>query len=210
MDILRCEQKVNRRRSISSARSLLFPQMGFSACGYLVLFTLGFFVVQIFACSGAKLATAMDGSHAAQPSAAARARSETPALAATTAPFPAVQVNNLALPGAFEIQVGKEPISLATQAYIEKQSESEWVTATAHMALVEECKTASPSSCIDLAAGARLRPVRWVGYSCSGQCDRSCKKNLYLGPGVFRLAILSCDKKTRYWGAPFQLPAAPP
>jgi hypothetical protein len=119
-----------------------------------------------------------------------------------------VQIENLTQPGAFEIQAAGSPISLSTRAVIEKYTPSGWVPIADNFLLGEACPSGAPPDCITLAAGAKLRPVRWTGFSCSGQCNHHCKKNVYRGPGTFRLTIFSCDNKTRFHGPAFKLPAA--
>ena len=123
---------------------------------------------------------------------------------------PRVEVRNLAAAGAFEIQVTGSPVSLATQAHMEKETADGWVTVATNLFLVEQCTKIAPPKCISVRSEAPLRPVPWTGYSCSGQCNHQCKKIVYLGPGNFRLTVFSCDRRESFLGAPFRLPAAPP
>jgi len=76
-----------------------------------------------------------------------------------------------------------------------------------NLILAEACPAGDPPKCIERAAGSKLRPAPWNGYSCSGQCNVHCKKNVYLGSGPFRLTVLSCDRKARFHSATFHLPA---
>lgn len=127
-------------------------------------------------------------------------------------PVPApqqVQIENLSLPGAFEIRATDSPVFLSAHAIIEKSTQSGWVRVASNVLLGEVCARNPSPECISLAAGASLRPVRWTGFSCSAQCNRQCKKNVYRGPGTFRLTIFSCDKTVRFHGPPFKLPSAP-
>jgi len=123
---------------------------------------------------------------------------------------PRVEIQNLAQPGSFEIQAAGGAVSLAAEAHVEKQTPGGWVTVATNFLLLEKCPDGDPPRCVDLAPGARLHPVRWTGFSCSGQCNQQCKKNVYEGPGSFRLIVFRCDRAERFQSAPFQLPATPP
>lgn len=116
----------------------------------------------------------------------------------------AVTVENLAQPGAFEIRGVDAPTSLSMDGVIEKATPSGWVV-VAQVSLGERCLEDSRPQCRDLAPGAVLRPVRWSGFSCSGQCGIHCKQNIYLGPGTFRVRVTDCDHANPVYGPPFQL-----
>jgi hypothetical protein len=105
--------------------------------------------------------------------------------------------------------VSGSPISLTTQLFVEKQTGSGWITVASNLTLAEECPAGALPMCTGLNAGATLRPVRWTGFSCSGQCAGHCKKNVYLGPGTFRLTALTCDRTVSFHSAPFHLPPSP-
>jgi hypothetical protein len=126
-------------------------------------------------------------------------------LIGATAP-PRVEIRNLEHAGAFEIQVNGSTVSLATQAHMEKRTDAGWVTVSTSLIILDECPAAAPPSCINVRADAPLRPVPWTGYSCSGQCNDECKKNVYLGPGTFRLTVFSCDHRETFHSPPFHLP----
>jgi len=122
---------------------------------------------------------------------------------------PRVEIRDLTPAGAFEIQATGSPVSLATQARMEKQTAEGWVTASTNLILGERCTTVAPPNCISVGADVPLRPVPWTGYFCSGQCNDQCKKDFYLGPGIFRLTVFSCDRRESFHGPPFRLPAKP-
>lgn len=105
-----------------------------------------------------------------------------------------VEIANLAPAGAFEIQATGSALSLATQAHLEKRTASGWAVVSTDFMLVEKCPDIAPPKCISVLPDVPIRPVRWSGYSCSGQCNDQCKKNVYPGPGTFRLTIFSCDR----------------
>ncbi len=125
------------------------------------------------------------------------------------APPGGVRIVNLAQAGAFELEATDAPVSLSMHAAVEKQTATGWVTVADNLLLAAACHTGEPPQCVELAAGGKLRPVRWTGWSCSGQCNHHCKKNVYAGPGTFRLTVFSCDRSSSTHGPSFQLPASP-
>ncbi len=74
--------------------------------------------------------------------------------------------------------------------------------------LVSACDAPS-NDCATLSASP-LRPVLWQGFSCSSQCNSSCDKNVWEGPGTFRIVVLPCagdSKATEIAGPAFDLPS---
>jgi hypothetical protein len=126
-------------------------------------------------------------------------------LALAGAPRAQVAVENLDQPGAVSIQAVESPVDLAMQATVEKKTATAWVTVARNFSLGEQCPVPEHPDCIHLNAGATIRPVRWTGFTCSGQCTGHCKKNVYLGPGVFRLTVFSCDRTASFHSAAFHL-----
>ena len=101
------------------------------------------------------------------------------------------QVRNLEKPGAFAIEGG---VSLRNRAAIEQQTKAGWRPVFEEFYLTEDCAAvARLPACVTLKPGETLRPVRWTGFTCQGQCPRSCKKNIYRPPGTFRLTLTTCD-----------------
>lgn len=115
----------------------------------------------------------------------------------------AIEIRNLQ-PGAFAIETSSG-VSLKTQARIEKLTGQGWESVFDQFWLVEDCGVvARLPACVTLGPGAVLRPVAWNGYSCSGQCERSCKKNVDRLPGTFRLVVTLCNGE-ELTSAPFSM-----
>jgi hypothetical protein len=121
------------------------------------------------------------------------------------APRAQVAVEDLDQPGAFSIRAAESPVDLAMKAIIEKKAGTAWITVTRDYSLAEQCPIPDHPDCIHLSAGATIRPVPWTGLTCSRQCTGHCKKNAYLGPGVFRLTVFSCDRSASFHSAEFHL-----
>ena len=112
------------------------------------------------------------------------------------------QVRNLEKPGAFAIEGG---VSLQSRGAIEQQTKAGWRPVFEEFYLTEDCAAvARLPACVTLKPGETLRPVRWTGFTCKGQCPRPCKKNIYRPPGTFRLTLTMCDG-THLSGAPFHM-----
>ena len=121
------------------------------------------------------------------------------------------EVRNLGQPGAFAIEASPSGASLEKQGRIEQHTAAGWKPVFDGFSLVVDCDAATAlPACVRLAPGAVLRPVPWNGYTCSGQCPRSCKKNVYRPPGTFRLVLTVCGEDARVVGAPFVMTKAKP
>lgn len=117
-----------------------------------------------------------------------------------------VEVRNLDEPGVVVIENHGPPVALARKVMVERKRGTEWIESPVFFNLVEHCGSAKTPVCPELASGATLKPVRWDGYTCSGQCPKSCRSNHYAGPGVFRFVVFSCDRSQRFIGPEFALP----
>lgn len=114
----------------------------------------------------------------------------------------AVEVKNLDKPGAFEVRTNG--IAVASRGEIEELVGQKWIVAVPYR-LFEKCPEKLSQSCIT--GKDKILPVPWTGYSCSSQCEVPCKKNVYRGPGEFRLVVFSCDRKRRFESPVFKMPA---
>jgi hypothetical protein len=115
------------------------------------------------------------------------------------------QVRNLDRPGAFAIDGGPSGIALEKRGRIEQQTATGWRPVFEEFYLVKNCAAvATLPACVSLEPAETLRPVRWSGFTCSGQCPRDCKRNIYRPPGTFRLTLKTCDG-TPISGAPFHM-----
>jgi hypothetical protein len=117
----------------------------------------------------------------------------------------AVEIRNLAQPGAFVIDASPSGASFAKLGRIEQQTTRGWEPVFEEFRLLEDCGAmATLPACVTLAPGASLRPVRWTGYTCRGQCPRPCKGNVYRPPGTFRLVLALCGGG-EVTGPPFRM-----
>lgn len=123
---------------------------------------------------------------------------------------PAVVITNV-LPGRFVLS-SAHGLGLDTDAAIERRGDDgQWsampgLDLGAGFRLRDSCKQA-PASCVQLDPAKALVPVPWSGMSCSSQCNQSCRKNVFVGPGTFRLTVRTCDGGAIASGPAFTLPA---
>src|ERR1051325_11137105 len=89
-----------------------------------------------------------------------------------------IVIRNTGLPGSVEIENTGPAISLAGRVLMERLREGTWITANVTFDLVQKCSDSIPE-CITLDAGQKFTPIAWNGYTCSGQCIRSCRSNHY-------------------------------
>jgi hypothetical protein len=126
---------------------------------------------------------------------------------------PEVIIRSLNKPGAIDIvNVSASTMSLRGRLIVERKRDGSWIETPVVFQAIESCDGNDAPECVTLAPGARIRPVAWSGYTCSGQCTRPCRSNHYNGPGEFRFVVQSCDRTRRYTSQPFHLgpePATP-
>lgn len=166
---------------------------------------------QVIACTPAAGPTAAEAPVAATtPTATTPSAAPAPATPSVAAPTAdELSITNLA-PGSFALHAGAA-IGLRTVARIERRDDAgQWLPLASldlgqGYRLIASCSE-TPGACIELAAGAELRPVPFSGMGCSSQCNGSCRKNVFLGPATMRLSIDTCDGR-RLDGPAFELPA---
>jgi hypothetical protein len=118
-----------------------------------------------------------------------------------------IELRNEAQPGAFRlVNKSETAVALSTRVKVERLRDGSWIETPIHMTLTEKCSPRPKPTCITLDRGQTIEPVRWTGYTCSGQCPRSCRSNHFAGPGEFRFVIESCDGTQRLTGTPFAMP----
>jgi len=121
-----------------------------------------------------------------------------------------VVVRNLEKPGAAIVENHGPPVLAASKILVERKHGSEWIASPVLFDLVSSCSAEAVPDSIDLPSGAMVKPVPWNGYTCSGQCPRSCRSNHYAGPGIFRFVVFRADHSERFTGPEFVLPPEKP
>ena len=120
---------------------------------------------------------------------------------------PPAQVN-IELPGAFgEFRlVNRGPaVRLNSVVKVQRKVDGAWQDApVANLYLIQSCAPAAPPECVELAAGARLKPVPWTGNSCSSQCVQNCNLDGALPAGAYRFLVTTCDRKRRFVSPQFE------
>lgn len=127
------------------------------------------------------------------------------AVGAMPAQRSGIRLHNDGEPGGLRIENVGPTISLASKVTVERFRDGKWIVTPVRFELIDKCITADTPPCRELAAGASFVPKRWNGYTCSGQCVRSCRSNNYAGPGRFRFVVVTCDGKGRVTGPEFTM-----
>ena len=120
---------------------------------------------------------------------------------------PPVLVKNLDRPGAVSIVNQGPDITLGRKLIVEKHVGAKWTQVDADVRLINSCSETETGANRVLHRGETLELKAWNGWSCDGQCGRSCRANVYLGPGEFRLVVVSANGKQRFEGPGFMMPA---
>ncbi|MGC2658988.1 MAG: hypothetical protein WA324_13600 [Bryobacteraceae bacterium] len=121
-----------------------------------------------------------------------------------------IVIRSLGTPGAIEIaNEGDSEMAIRGSLIVERKRDGHWIQTPVVFQAVEACDGNDAPHCVHLAAGAHIHPVPWNGYTCSGQCTRSCRSNHYNGPGEFRFVVQSCDRSHRYVSDSFEIGPEP-
>jgi hypothetical protein len=117
-----------------------------------------------------------------------------------------VSVENGARPGQFGVvNHGPGPVDLLRKVTVEQLETGKWVVTEAEVFLIGNCREKAEVSSVRLTSGQKLTVAPWNGKTCDGQCARSCRANIYLGPGEFRFVLWTADHQTRFEGPSFRL-----
>jgi hypothetical protein len=103
---------------------------------------------------------------------------------------------------------GSAEIQLIRAIKIEHKTGDRWQPVEAEFKLVADCAEvpAKADKCVRLASQASLTVVPWTGFSCSGQCNRSCRANVKYPAGRYRFVVASCSDGVAHTSDPFELP----
>ena len=118
-----------------------------------------------------------------------------------------VRLDNEGDPGGLRISNSGPAIALTSKVTVERLRDGKWIVTPVRFELIDRCTNTETPKCRELGAGDSFVPLRWNGYTCSGQCNRSCRSNHYAGPGEFRFVVAACDGKARFIGPEFTIPA---
>lgn len=96
--------------------------------------------------------------------------------------------------GRLEI-TGTAKVRLAPVARVERRTNEGTFAEVANLdagggyRLRASCDAPASNAPVSLVHGETLRPVPWTGFDCSAQCITSCRANVFLGPGTFRVVV---------------------
>jgi hypothetical protein len=129
--------------------------------------------------------------------------------AGTAAAPPAVAITDI-VAGRFEL-ASEHGIGLASEAFIERRADDgQWsalpgLDLGAGFRVRSDCEH-EPTECVQIDPAHELVLAPFLGMSCSSQCNQTCKKNAWVGPGTFRLSVRACDGGAVASGPAFTLP----
>lgn len=104
-----------------------------------------------------------------------------------------------------------DPIRLNGAVVVEGLHGQAWEPLSTEMNLIGSCPAngvAVTRPAVVLAAGQKLTPPRWRGWSCAGQCNAHCRSNLYWGSGPFRFRLTGATGAVFLTNS-FRMPAQP-
>ena len=82
-----------------------------------------------------------------------------------------------------------------------------WTRVTTEFNAVAAC---GRRAALEIAPGASLDVVPWRGFSCSGQCNRTCRANIYFGGStVFRFVVTTAPLGEQVASPTFTMPREP-
>lgn len=105
---------------------------------------------------------------------------------------------------------GVTAVSLSSTVSVEREDGTHWLpTNVRFVALTERCGDPVPP-CVELAPGTVFSAVPWDGHVCSGQCQRTCRSNHPVAPGIYRVVLSACSGQERYASNGFSMGALHP
>lgn len=102
-----------------------------------------------------------------------------------------------------EVRGGTAHLAKAIGVEREVNGHFQAITQIATLELRADCRTPAPD-CVELVAGAELRPPAWLGTWGDAQCI--CTRCWPAPAGSYRFVLTSCDGRQRVESAPFTLP----
>jgi hypothetical protein len=122
---------------------------------------------------------------------------------------PKIVLRNLSAPGAFSVTNNGPDIELQRRVVVEKMEPAGWRATYADVRLIATCEEKETGTTRLMKHGETLVVKSWNGWSCNGQCPRSCRANIFLGPGQFRFVVVSGNSTQRFEGEAFTLAEKP-
>jgi hypothetical protein len=108
------------------------------------------------------------------------------------------------------VNAGPKPVMIWSAIAVEKEQGPKGVAVVTEFHAVAECIRQPAADRVKIEPGATLVVVPWRGFSCSGQCNASCRANVYYGPGTFRFVVTTVPDGQRFTSPTFRLSANPP
>lgn len=108
------------------------------------------------------------------------------------------------------VNTSAAPITIARAIEVEAYWGGSWKTQRTEFNAVAICRSGTTAATVQLSPGQVLTVVPWRGYSCSGQCQGSCRHNIYVGGGdaPFRFVVTQIPGGRRV-GPVFTMPRRP-
>ena len=107
------------------------------------------------------------------------------------------------------INDGAGAVTIQMAIAVQKQEASGWVPIVTEFNAIARCDPPGPGTTVAIAPATALAVQGWRGFSCSGQCNFTCRANIYYGPGTFRFVVTVLPASDRIASAAFVLPAEP-
>ena len=91
---------------------------------------------------------------------------------------------------------------------IERKASDHWTPIVVDFELISNCAEAKQTTeRVSIPVHGSIKVVSWTGYSCSGQCTRSCRANIDYSPGAYRFVATLSAGGAHVYSDPFQLSA---
>jgi hypothetical protein len=107
------------------------------------------------------------------------------------------------------VNPGSTPVTIEATIAVERLWEQAWIPVVTEFHAVSRCNGLNTPAQSEIAPATKLEVVPWQGFSCSGQCNKICDKNVYNGPGTFRFVVTTVPAGERLVSPAFVLPRQP-
>lgn len=103
---------------------------------------------------------------------------------------------------------GTRPLLVERAITVQRRTAAGWVPIETEFNAVAICTRRPGVEPVSIPASGTLAVQRWRGFTCGGQCQGTCRRNIYHGAGPFRFVVTMLPNRRQVTSASFTMPAS--
>lgn len=128
-----------------------------------------------------------------------------------SSPRPGIVLELGKVPGGLTIaNTSSGPLIIERAIAVQQRTNAGWRPIITEFNAVSECRPEPSTAPVRLEPAARIAIAPWQGYSCSGQCEATCRGNISYAPGTYRFVVKVLPDRIDVVSSSFDLPATRP